>query len=259
VKRPPSLADGGPGGGAGSGSDGLTDAIAAVAWRTIALPDGRIAMSHQRQLQSVLSVVHGGYGGFGCDTPIEDAVMIMAPGQAPVAARPFAIGALPVDFAVNPSGTEVAIAAAGGQGIHRQQVVAMGEDGGHCEDDGGGEHDDLGAPTSLAYRPNNNLLIYYPELPAVVEVAAGDHSNRRVITLPGELGYDSGRGLFHRQTQSGLACASCHPEGHDDGLVWKFNNATFTGIDVRRTQNLAVRSSRARRITGPAIRPICRR
>ncbi len=41
--------------------------------------------------------------------------------------------------------------------------------------------------------------------------------------------------LFHQETPSGLACASCHPEGTDDGHVWQFG-----GIGLRRTQNLAV-------------------
>ena len=31
-----------------------------------------------------------------------------------------------------------------------------------------------------------------------------------VFKLPGDLGYDAGRNVFHMQTKSGLACASCH-------------------------------------------------
>jgi len=54
------------------------------------------------------------------------------------------------------------------------------------------------------------------------------------IVLPGEVGYDSGRQLFHGQTPLRLACASCHPEGRDDGRVW-----TFEGVGARRTQSLA--------------------
>ena len=49
---------------------------------------------------------------------------------------------------------------------------------------------------------------------------------------PGEpsLAFD----VFHDTTQAGLACASCHPEGQDDGHVWR-----FSGLGARRTQNLA--------------------
>jgi hypothetical protein len=31
----------------------------------------------------------------------------------------------------------------------------------------------------------------------------------------------------------GIACASCHPEGHEDGQVW-----TFAGLGPRRTQSI---------------------
>jgi hypothetical protein len=39
--------------------------------------------------------------------------------------------------------------------------------------------------------------------------------------------------LFHTPTKVGLACASCHPEGGDDGHSWAFAN-----IGKRRTQSL---------------------
>jgi cytochrome c peroxidase len=55
-----------------------------------------------------------------------------------------------------------------------------------------------------------------------------------VFKLPGDLGYDAGRNVFHMQTKSGLACASCHPEGRDDGLIW-----TFAEFGTRRSQNLS--------------------
>jgi len=39
--------------------------------------------------------------------------------------------------------------------------------------------------------------------------------------------------MFHTQTQIALACASCHPEGRDDGLTW-----LFADLGPRRTQNI---------------------
>ncbi len=44
---------------------------------------------------------------------------------------------------------------------------------------------------------------------------------------------DTGHQIFHMDAGSGLACASCHPEGGEDGRVWKFE--TF---GPRRTQPL---------------------
>jgi hypothetical protein len=52
------------------------------------------------------------------------------------------------------------------------------------------------------------------------------------ITLPGGLAEDTGHALFHLAALSGLACASCHPEGREDGHVWSFSNGK------RRTQTI---------------------
>ena len=56
----------------------------------------------------------------------------------------------------------------------------------------------------------------------------------RALVLPGEVIRDTGHELFHMGTQGGVACASCHPEGHDDGHVWK-----FATLGARRTQSLS--------------------
>lgn len=51
------------------------------------------------------------------------------------------------------------------------------------------------------------------------------------VTTPGVR--DSGHTIFHMQTAGGIACASCHPEGGDDGHTWN-----FVDIGLRRTQSL---------------------
>jgi cytochrome c553 len=107
--------------------------------------------------------------------------------------------------------------------------------GGGDMDRSGQVHDNLGAPTAVAWAHNSadQLVVFYPEVPAIV---VRDHGldNAHVIKLPGDLGYDAGRNVFHQQTKSGLACASCHPEGRDDGLIW-----TFAEFGTRRSQNLS--------------------
>lgn len=45
---------------------------------------------------------------------------------------------------------------------------------------------------------------------------------------------DSPFTVFHATQSTGLACATCHPEGQDDGHVWNFE-----GLGPRRTQNLS--------------------
>jgi hypothetical protein len=222
--------------------DGKIDAIPAVAYRTLALSDGRILMTHQRQLQKELGTEEqGGYGGFGCGAnPVEAAVTMVRNGVAH-SVKPVFQGTLPVDAAVSPAGDRIAFVAAGTHTIHQVGISAFSEDRGEDDQDcpgGGGDdvapviNDQLGAPTSAAYSPDGALVIFYPEFPAiVVHPASGEP---KTIRLPGELGYDAGRSMFHTATSVGLACASCHPEGLDDGLVWNFRE-----IGLRRTQNLA--------------------
>jgi hypothetical protein len=45
--------------------------------------------------------------------------------------------------------------------------------------------------------------------------------------------------LFHTDPGVGVACASCHPEGLDDGHVWTFSSALDGSTLVRRTMPLA--------------------
>ena len=216
----------------------IVDAPPAVAWRALPMPDGAVLVSHQRQIKGRMQTTPGGYG-MGCGGgPVEAAVTVVRPGQPPFAVSPLVNGTLPVDVALSPRGDLLAFAFAGTQTIHRVQVSNLvapdkeeEECGGH-KDVGAPIRDDLGAPTSIAFTPDGKLVVFYPESPAIVIHASA--VDKQVVALPGGLGYDAGRELFHTQTNSGLACASCHPEGRDDGLVWEFE-----GIGFRRTQSLA--------------------
>lgn len=254
------IPDGGPAGGQGSATGapaGNVSAIPAVAWRMVKVvdpshPTGLIVMSHQRQVQGELHTTEGGYGG-GCGGsgtghgPVEAALSTMVPGSPANSVFPIATGSLPIDIAADGRG-RLAMITAGNQNITVVDTTALDQhdDNDPCgEGGGGGEHDDLGAPTSIAFTPtadaagnpiaNDWLVTYYPEVPAlVVRDQLAFNASPRVIKLPGGIGYDAGRNVFHAQTTSGLACASCHPEGRDDGLVW-----TFAELGSRRTQSLA--------------------
>ncbi len=274
---------------------GQFDAPASVAWRTIAMPDGRIVMSHQRRVKRTLdSEQPGGYGGDCGGGPVEDAVSVVAPGQPWQAASRIGNGALPVDIAASAAGDKIAVVTAGSRTVTvvpssilsspdedrceppKPQPCGGGEDddgdgvtgspppnggsgedlpfpppdqamggccedkdrNGRCDDEDEDEDDDndsqrLGAPTSVAWTPAGDLLIFYPEAPAIIVREAGGPIAHR-ISLPGKARNDQGRNVFHAQTALGIACASCHPEGREDGIVWNF------GLEgPRRTQSLA--------------------
>ncbi|HEX5064367.1 MAG TPA: hypothetical protein VFV99_33560 [Kofleriaceae bacterium] len=229
----------GSGAGSGSGSDATVPAPAEVAWRTIALPDGSMAMTHQRKVGQQLRLSPGGYGSTcGEQGLVESAITIVDPSGTPVAVAPFVHGALPVDVAVNPDATLLAFASAGSKSVQVVPMSAMGEhDDDQCGDSDESRvmryNDDLGAPTSVAYRANGELVVFYPEYPALV-IHGTNMTSDRTVTLPGTIGYDAGRALFHTQTAASIACASCHPEARDDGQVWDFDQ-----LGTRRTQSLA--------------------
>ena len=289
--------DVGPGTGSGGApQDGSFPAPASTAWRTIALSDGRLLMSHQRRTRNVLdSQSPGGYGGQCGGGPVEDAITVMpadnTTGVLPQAVARIGRGALPVDIAVSRSGDKIAVATAGarevtvvptnvalstpdedkcdppdpqpcgemptpgddtsgggggaGSGGTTTPTPDMGtccedkdrdgqcDDGDKGDDDNGDDPQRLGPPTSLGWTPTGDLLIYYPEAPAIVVRSQGT-TNAHRIELSGTRANDAGRNVFHRQTRIGLACASCHPEGRDDGIVW-----LFASDGARRTQSLA--------------------
>ena len=225
-----------------------------IAWRTIALPDGRVVISHQRAKDQVLGIRDdGGYGG-DCGTgPVESSITLLAPGAAPFAVQPFTHDALPVDLAVSSDGTQLAVVAAGSKQVitvPADQLTLPDQD--HCpppnphpvpptdpnpdddDDDDDDNDDQLGTPTSVAFRANNELVIFYPELPGLVIRTPGSTGTGRTIKLTGERGHDAGRAVFHTQTRLALACASCHPEGREDGRAWNFDE-----LGIRRTQSLA--------------------
>jgi len=98
----------------------------------------------------------------------------------------------------------------------------------------GAEISATGEPIAVAYASGDRLLVQMRE-PAQLAIVSGAQSGApvtRVIVLSSESRADTGHTLFHANSGGGLACASCHPEGHDDGRVWDFD-----GEGSRRTQD----------------------
>ncbi len=67
------------------------------------------------------------------------------------------------------------------------------------------------------------------------EVVIDDPSAGSIhIPLPGPSDKDTGHDLFHQDAGGGIACASCHAEGEEDGHTWNFET-----LGPRRTMNLS--------------------
>ena len=96
---------------------------------------------------------------------------------------------------------------------------------------------------SLSLGDQGVAVAFNPARPREVVVQMVQPSKLVVLDLDGggmrEIGFDDGATLdtgfqlFHRDSGAGLACATCHAEGAEDGNVWHFST-----VGPRRTQAL---------------------
>jgi mono/diheme cytochrome c family protein len=213
----------------------------AVAWRTVHAPNGGVLMVHQRGMTTpVETEIPGGYGSGGCDGSIVHGTVTPLPGtssqQAQGAMPAISFTILPVDVAVSPSG-DLAVASAGNDQVIRTHTVSMEAEAAIEQNPEFGMGTCLtnqstsvvqGEPIAVAFNASGALIAQTREPATLVFVDSG-----QIIELGGESRKDTGHEMFHKNPGgfSPLACASCHPDGRDDGLTWNFNP-----IGARRTQ-----------------------
>ncbi|MET0595564.1 MAG: c-type cytochrome [Polyangiaceae bacterium] len=231
--------------------------IPAVAWRTVPSPDGGALMVYQSLLTGLVPTTPGGYGG-RCGGIISTSVSLLRVDRPSVTVDDVP-ALLPIDLATT-SSRHASVASAAWTPIRvnpslfpfttvipplpsttevRVSVGPCGSnpippptsfDGGPFSDAGTGGVVSPGTPlgrvVALAYATNR--LVLQTREPATIMMAG------RTIELPGRSRKHSGHELFHLGTLGGIACASCHPEGGEDGQVW-----TFAGLGPRRTQNVS--------------------
>ena len=227
----------------------------ALGWRTVMAPDGSTMMLHQRQQTTEVPTGKGGYGvGPFCDSGVVQTVVTRDTGDgAPISAALPAM-AMAVDMAVSPDGTQLAVGGLGNTSWGGQVValsMATYMDAAQQEQPSPQEEFTVegcarlvtmasveGESISVAFDPAGNLLVQSRE-PSTLQfiehgVLVGEQVfSPSIVSLGTESRRDTGHQLFHYNTSGGIACASCHAEGGDDGNVW-----TFKGLGPRRTQNL---------------------
>jgi hypothetical protein len=277
-----------------------------IAWRTVELPSGGVAMLHQRGFEPEIQPAFGGYGGFSeCDAIVHTAVSTIAADGTKKTGPALAGMVLAVDMAVSSDGGRVAMISAGNAtnsdvegGEPRlprvfvtsmtdatDQEVGCRSDGTHApcmplggfstgvagatgsadatEEPGvmtgsGGANGGAAPPTNPQVPTTCDTMGISPPVdvnvpqvvgePIAVAFAADDRvvvQSRQPavlsfpggapITLSAESRSDTGHALFHANAGGSIACASCHPEGNEDGRVW-----TFACEGPRRTQSLQV-------------------
>jgi mono/diheme cytochrome c family protein len=95
---------------------------------------------------------------------------------------------------------------------------------------------DLGGPAvAVAFDAKTDTVVAQTREPASLRLFDRVTFEPAEIPLGGVNVLATGHEIFHRSTGGGIACASCHPEGTDDGHVWSFSD-----FGLRRTQPLDV-------------------
>ena len=212
--------------------------VPTVAYRVVPMSTGGFAMVHQRALVDPVAVDQpGGYGssGGGCDGGIVHAgvTLFNANGNPDQIATPaFSGAALPVDLAVDADGSGMAMVGTGSDVVLRTspaQLAGGSSDFVTCSDQTTAIHV-AGGPVAVAFWRGH--LLVQTRQPATIQFV---DEGATPIVLPGVDMSDTGHDLFNRSAnpKNGLACASCHPEGREDGHTWKFSS-----IGPRRTQTV---------------------
>jgi hypothetical protein len=87
---------------------------ASVAWRTLAMPGGSVAILHQRGLVDQVQPIAGGYGGTNpCDAIVHPAITTVAPDGTTQSGPALAGLVLAVDMAIAPDGQRLAVISTG--------------------------------------------------------------------------------------------------------------------------------------------------
>ena len=206
-----------------------------VAWRTIALEDGRVLMLHQRaRLATVELDREQGYGTGGtCGGAISTPTLTLFdpdPAAAPTELGRLGNATLAVDIAL--VGDTIALAAPGNAVVRHRAMPAVQivenafSHPRHClfNRDGGG-------PAAL--REATAVAAWGEQLITLHREPAALYIGPDPVDLGGDSVFDAGHDLFHKDTGGGIACATCHPEADTDGHTW-----AFQGFGLRRTQAL---------------------
>lgn len=231
------------------------------AWRTIGAPNGDIVMLHQYALAAPIKIGQTstvsdtgiapyGVAMGGCSGLVQPAVSTLDPSGTFRAGMPLAAPILAIDAAVSPDGLWVALAHAGLSDQGTVTLTALGDVTATTVDSTGCAHPTGSVPVvgggriaAVAFSPTvpaqdqtRTWFVVQTRDPAqIVQFHDPMGAETYTVSLGGRSVVDTGHEIFHTDTGAGIACASCHLEGAEDGRVWKFDT-----IGDRRTQSVNV-------------------
>ncbi|MEO6600360.1 MAG: hypothetical protein ABIQ16_10840, partial [Polyangiaceae bacterium] len=217
-----------PGSGMVPSLGGMAHRTPAVAWRMLSLDPARgsVLLLHQTGVTDVVDTGPGGYVPDGCGAIVQAGLSLLTPGE-PSPAVASGLGKLPlaIDLALSPDRQKVAFAVAGNGVAQGATVVelplgaAMPGPSLPCvvAAESAIRSPPPGQVVAVSYAPSGVLFVQ------TREPAALWRSDTGVATsLASDSRSDTGHFVFHANTGGGIACASCHPEGGEDGRVWNF-------------------------------------
>jgi len=218
--------------------------VPAVAWRTVVTPGGQVVTVHQREVEGDIGAIQvpnappaPAYYANVCNSGIVRSTVSLTD-EGKVTGSFDIAGVLPIDVAVSPDGTELAVAQPGSGFVQRIQLGAntVGISGGGLCAPSSRDVSQLGEVTGVAYTPQSDLIVHTRTPMAIWVLGRNDGApTQQQILLTGDSVNSKGHTLFHQAAgaSQAISCASCHPEGGDDGHVWRLLHK-----DVR-TQSLA--------------------
>lgn len=233
---------------------------AGVAWRMIGTPSGQLALTAQLARTEPITPAPGAYGSGGCGGSVSNAVAVVLNVDGTLATMNMLPGALPVDIAAAPVGAALSVVLPAewrmpGSLQLANTAVPLGVGGPlpspppplrpvHVNGPVGGPPPPppppvdppincgfaasvTGQAIAVAYDPNGRVLVQTRE-PAQLWIDPGFAT--ATVPLSTVSRDDTGHEIFHSDQGGGIACASCHAEGGDDGRAW-----SFAGAGLRRT------------------------
>jgi hypothetical protein len=204
-----------------------------VAWRSVTSASGWTVTLHQEHSEGPIPTkVRSSYGSVRGGGIVGARCTVMDDMGAIVSTFPVDI---PLAFDVAASRDGSSIAAVGAvTTVGTPAVELMATDGSSRSEITSGQWSTVtrGQPVAVSFDGAGDLVVQTREpatllvVPILAGLASGAMAlsqfttNSRAISLSTVSRDDEGHDLFHTPTQAQIACASCHPEGGDDGHVW---------------------------------------
>jgi hypothetical protein len=166
----------------------------------------------------------GGIGGCGPESGAVLGVLSVLAADGSLVFNAAIPAVLPVDVAVSADGLSYAVVAPGNafQTSSPLNTILTFD---RCGNMGPGQMVGSGGvsqqPIAVAYDTAGDLVVQTRE-PAALWILGS--TSDVTIPLSPQSRADTGFDVFHTQAGGMIACASCHPEGRDDGHVWLLDN-----------------------------------